>query len=137
MCVFWYLFIVFFFSSRRRHTRCALVTGVQTCALPILNKEVVRSMIKRTLKNYDAGNRELSPISQNWPEDKDFIVTLLRKTVEHDAEFLGYIAARTQNWNVERIALMDTILMKMHFCEVLTFPEILRWKVRRVWKEDV
>src|SRR3546814_8584327 len=29
------LWIVFFFSSRRRHTRCALVTGVQTCALPI------------------------------------------------------------------------------------------------------
>src|SRR3546814_5023858 len=29
------LCIVFFFSSRRRHTRCALVTGVQTCALPI------------------------------------------------------------------------------------------------------
>src|SRR3546814_20729595 len=28
---------VFFFSSRRRHTRCALVTGVQTCALPISN----------------------------------------------------------------------------------------------------
>src|SRR3546814_2918031 len=29
------LMCVFFFSSRRRHTRCALVTGVQTCALPI------------------------------------------------------------------------------------------------------
>src|SRR3546814_10594606 len=28
----------FFFSSRRRHTRCALVTGVQTCALPILRE---------------------------------------------------------------------------------------------------
>src|SRR3546814_17311331 len=28
-------FVFFFFSSRRRHTRCALVTGVQTCALPI------------------------------------------------------------------------------------------------------
>src|SRR3546814_3659358 len=28
-------FVCFFFSSRRRHTRCALVTGVQTCALPI------------------------------------------------------------------------------------------------------
>src|SRR3546814_12657432 len=28
-------FVMFFFSSRRRHTRCALVTGVQTCALPI------------------------------------------------------------------------------------------------------
>src|SRR3546814_8840805 len=34
----WYvkLYLFFFFSSRRRHTRCALVTGVQTCALPIL-----------------------------------------------------------------------------------------------------
>src|SRR3546814_14418742 len=29
------MFVIFFFSSRRRHTRCALVTGVQTCALPI------------------------------------------------------------------------------------------------------
>src|SRR3546814_20977172 len=37
MCSVWYiiLFYCFFFSSRRRHTRCALVTGVQTCALPI------------------------------------------------------------------------------------------------------
>src|SRR3546814_19623832 len=32
----------FFFSSRRRHTRCALVTGVQTCALPILHGTGVR-----------------------------------------------------------------------------------------------
>src|SRR3546814_9797641 len=32
---FCYVSFVFFFSSRRRHTRCALVTGVQTCALPI------------------------------------------------------------------------------------------------------
>src|SRR3546814_9304875 len=30
----------FFFSSRRRHTRCALVTGVQTCALPILRRQI-------------------------------------------------------------------------------------------------
>src|SRR3546814_2215601 len=30
-----FILLVFFFSSRRRHTRCALVTGVQTCALPI------------------------------------------------------------------------------------------------------
>src|SRR3546814_4682688 len=30
-----FLWFCFFFSSRRRHTRCALVTGVQTCALPI------------------------------------------------------------------------------------------------------
>src|SRR3546814_3859385 len=34
-CGFLLVALVFFFSSRRRHTRCALVTGVQTCALPI------------------------------------------------------------------------------------------------------
>src|SRR3546814_1329947 len=35
-CVFFcFVLVFFFFSSRRRHTRCALVTGVQTCALPI------------------------------------------------------------------------------------------------------
>src|SRR3546814_6992313 len=33
-------FFIFFFSSRRRHTRCALVTGVQTCALPICHRDV-------------------------------------------------------------------------------------------------
>src|SRR3546814_10565325 len=34
-CLLFLLFFCFFFSSRRRHTRCGLVTGVQTCALPI------------------------------------------------------------------------------------------------------
>src|SRR3546814_10407220 len=34
-CLFFSSLSFFFFSSRRRHTRCALVTGVQTCALPI------------------------------------------------------------------------------------------------------
>src|SRR3546814_1355149 len=37
------LLICFFFSSRRRHTRCALVTGVQTCALPICDPDHPRS----------------------------------------------------------------------------------------------
>src|SRR3546814_2089652 len=36
--VFFYVYVVFVFSSRRRHTRCALVTGVQTCALPISSR---------------------------------------------------------------------------------------------------
>src|SRR3546814_6099432 len=35
---------VFFFSSRRRHTRCALVTGVQTCALPISRSDMAELM---------------------------------------------------------------------------------------------
>src|SRR3546814_9936468 len=38
-CMIVRLSCFFFFSSRRRHTRCALVTGVQTCALPIFRVE--------------------------------------------------------------------------------------------------
>src|SRR3546814_15044771 len=45
-------FVVFFFSSRRRHTRCALVTGVQTCALPISWREGMRLLIVGTLDGH-------------------------------------------------------------------------------------
>src|SRR3546814_10314903 len=38
------MLLLFFFSSRRRHTRCALVTGVQTCALPIYRNFVTRKL---------------------------------------------------------------------------------------------
>src|SRR3546814_9525281 len=44
----------FFFSSRRRHTRCALVTGVQTCALPICFEALSRWN--------DAGQGQISPV---------------------------------------------------------------------------
>src|SRR3546814_8239206 len=43
----------FFFSSIRRHTRCALVTGVQTCALPILR--VLDTTGETTMTLYDSG----------------------------------------------------------------------------------
>src|SRR3546814_1076936 len=48
-------FLLFFFSSRRRHTRCALVTGVQTCALPILIgiRNIVLAVNKMDLVDYD------------------------------------------------------------------------------------
>src|SRR3546814_12069486 len=39
---FYYGTYLFFFSSRRRHTRCALVTGVQTCALPIFDTFLIQ-----------------------------------------------------------------------------------------------
>src|SRR3546814_5058730 len=48
-CVF-----CFFFSSRRRHTRCALVTGVQTCALPILTA-MIRSFSTLTKRGANQG----------------------------------------------------------------------------------
>src|SRR3546814_3369972 len=50
----------FLFSSRRRHTRCALVTGVQTCALPIYDRE-------RVVKNTVALKEALGKLSENLP----------------------------------------------------------------------
>src|SRR3546814_13086710 len=47
------LLLVFFLSSRRRHTRCALVTGVQTCALPICHRsETEVKALTRDMKKY-------------------------------------------------------------------------------------
>src|SRR3546814_1912772 len=42
------MLFVFFFSSRRRHTICALVTGVQTCALPISSAPAVSAIDRRS-----------------------------------------------------------------------------------------
>src|SRR3546814_5227766 len=47
------VFVIFFFSSRRRHTRCALVTGVQTCALPIWRERLETSI--SSLQDYQDG----------------------------------------------------------------------------------
>src|SRR3546814_6101856 len=41
MYIYFFIYVLFF-SSRRRHTRCALVTGVQTCALPITIQPTVK-----------------------------------------------------------------------------------------------
>src|SRR3546814_10910116 len=46
--------LVFFFSSRRRHTICALVTGVQTCALPISDTPDIPTMIESGYKDVEA-----------------------------------------------------------------------------------
>src|SRR3546814_6827629 len=50
--------LCFFFSSRRRHTRCALVTGVQTCALPIF-QPFNRFLLRADLPDPVAGNQFL------------------------------------------------------------------------------
>src|SRR3546814_250736 len=51
------MLLFFFFSSRRRHTRCALVTGVQTCALPISHESRIPHPQSRN-KQYAGANRQ-------------------------------------------------------------------------------
>src|SRR3546814_12141623 len=66
-------YVYFFFSSRRRHTRCALVTGVQTCALPISLRHrlgLIRAAPGSTLRGVRLPSvPEVRPatISRRWP----------------------------------------------------------------------
>src|SRR3546814_9180319 len=51
---FSYAFCFFLFSSRRRHTRCALVTGVQTCALPISLRAQIARLNPEDVAGYES-----------------------------------------------------------------------------------
>src|SRR3546814_7825383 len=57
---------MFFFSSRRRHTRCALVTGVQTCALPIYLATEANGTGPFELESSAAGGITLSAFEDHW-----------------------------------------------------------------------
>src|SRR3546814_6928725 len=60
VCCSGFVMFLFFFSSRRRHTRCALVTGVQTCALPISSHSDAR---EKTMSTTHFDNPVSTPIS--------------------------------------------------------------------------
>src|SRR3546814_18872103 len=63
----------FFFSSRRRHTRCALVTGVQTCALPIsLIARDDSQLIPRASCRAATAARDAERVGIGWYEGQDF-----------------------------------------------------------------
>src|SRR3546814_4419794 len=66
---------MFFFSSRRRHTRCALVTGVQTCALPI-SRDLLN--ILHAVKEAGAGFRSLAePMVDTTSQFAEVIIAVL------------------------------------------------------------
>ncbi|PTS99284.1 transcription antitermination factor NusB [Pedobacter sp. HMWF019] len=92
-----------------------------------VDKEVMQGMVAKTLKNFtseDPFANKLTPISQDWPEDSKFVQDLFAYTLKNYDKYQELIAERTKNWESERIALMDTILMKMAICELLNFPSI-------------
>src|SRR3546814_12414158 len=62
---------MFFFSSRRRHTICALVTGVQTCALPILKAQHEVGIARKGLGRRDIFDAVLFPQAAGVAEGVD------------------------------------------------------------------
>jgi len=92
-----------------------------------VDHEVMKGMVAKTLKNFtseDPFENKLTEISADWIEDSKFVQDLFVYTLQNDAKYQEMIAERTKNWESERIALMDTILMKMAICELLNFPSI-------------
>ena len=57
-------------------------------------------------------------------EDKEFVSNLFRKTVLNEVELAKEYIDKTPNWDTERIAEIDTIILKMAICEFLKFPSI-------------
>jgi len=88
--------------------------------------EYVVAMIEKTLKKFkaDSGeNIELLPLFKN-EEDEEFVKVLFRKAVINTKKCSELIDRNTTNWEVERIALMDILVMQLAITEVLEFPEI-------------
>jgi len=91
------------------------------------NRPIVRNLVLKTLKMMPHAadeKQELMNLSANWQDDRDFAETLYKQTLADDAKSEKLIAESTQNWDVERVALLDKIILKMALCEMQLFRGI-------------
>lgn len=86
--------------------------------------ELVRSLAIKTLRTADSGKIQLAELTDDWEEDKFFIEELYRKAIENDVKYEGYLLEQLKNWDPERIALVDMIIMKAAITEMIHFPGI-------------
>ncbi|WP_312696721.1 MULTISPECIES: transcription antitermination factor NusB [Sphingobacterium] len=92
-----------------------------------VDKEVLQAMIAKTFKNFSSevpAKNKLADLTPSWLEDKDFIIDLLKMTIKYADEYQDMIAAKTKNWESDRIALVDNLLMRMAITELINFPTI-------------
>ena len=81
-------------------------------------------VLLKTIKDfYQSQKLRLTPVYKD-EDDKKYVRELFSKTIFNDKEYEEAIAAKTQNWEVERIALIDMILLKMAMAELISFPGI-------------
>jgi N utilization substance protein B len=83
----------------------------------------VSSMIVKTIKESSDSNISLFDLFNN-KEEKDFALNLLRFSIIHSDEYTELISSKTKNWEIDRVALMDLILMQMALTELLKMPQI-------------
>lgn len=88
--------------------------------------EIVISFIIKTIKRFDAENdvnQELLPMFKD-DEDAEFASRLIKNTLENETIYRQMIDQHTQNWELDRIAFMDIIIMQAALAEIMTFPTI-------------
>ena len=90
------------------------------------DRNVVKSMITKTFKKLEVDDVDidLATLSNNWEEDRSFFQRLFEITVKKDKEFDNLIAEKSQNWDIDRMAIMDKIILKMAIGEMIYFPSI-------------
>ncbi|MFM7896903.1 MAG: transcription antitermination factor NusB [Flavobacterium sp.] len=85
----------------------------------------INTLIVKQIKQLKGENDTLViPKVYKDEDDKDFVKNLFRKTVLNELELSKEYIDKTPNWDVERIAEIDTIILKMAICELLKFPSI-------------
>jgi N utilization substance protein B len=91
------------------------------------NSSIVKSMAVKTIKSLGEGNNTediLLDISSNWEEDKAYFIELYDKTIQLDDKLEPIITERVKNWEADRVAMMDKIIMKLATAEMIIFPSI-------------
>ncbi len=89
--------------------------------LPLVNTTILK-LLRKTKPN-SASAHFLPPLYKD-EEDMTFAVELFTNTVLNSTLFSEEIAAKTKNWDSERIAALDSVLLKMAICEFQKFPSI-------------
>jgi len=81
------------------------------------------SMVARTFESF-SGTIQLTPLYKDKEDDQQFISTLFRKTIAGNKEYEKLIDEKTKNWELERIASMDVLLMKMALAEFMNVSNV-------------
>jgi len=89
-----------------------------------LNKDVVKSMSTKTFKIDALEDLSLQPLALQWEDDKRFFEDLYEFTLDSDKDLNGWVEAQTKNWESDRLAMTDFILLKMAIAEMIKFPSI-------------
>lgn len=90
------------------------------------DKEIVDTFVLKTIKRFDEKNgakQELLPEFKD-EEDQDFARRLFRRTILNADYYRHLISENTKNWDLDRVAFMDVVIMQIALAEILSFPNI-------------